>query len=173
MRPTVYWVEVIGRGQLFVMAKPVAGEWIGEEFAGIAAAGITRVVSLLEAKEAYELGLQDEARWCTQHEMDFINYPIADRGVPSVVREFALLTRKVHNDIATGMNTVIHCRAGIGRTGLVAAGVLLHTGLEPAEAFESVSRARGVQVPDTDEQCQWLLEHENEVRGWGKTLRIP
>jgi predicted protein tyrosine phosphatase len=61
------------------------------------------------------------------------------------------------------MNTVIHCRAGIGRTSVVATGVLLHAGFEVTEAFEKISEIRGVQVPDTQEQYDWVLAKKNEI----------
>ena len=52
MRPQIYQVELIGSGFLAVMAKPVSGEWIDDEFSGIAGAGILQVVSLLEYQES-------------------------------------------------------------------------------------------------------------------------
>ena len=83
MGPTIYEIEKIGSGFLAVMAKPVAGEWIDDEFAGIAAAGIRQVASLLEPSEAIEVGLGDEQKVCERHGMRFLTYPLADRGLPS------------------------------------------------------------------------------------------
>ena len=60
MRPSIYQVELIGSGSLSVMAKPVSGEWIDDEFAAIAESGIARIVSLLERSESYEVGLENE-----------------------------------------------------------------------------------------------------------------
>ena len=62
-----------------------------------------------------------------------------------------------------GINTVIHCRAGIGRTSLVTAGVLLQAGFEPDEAFEHIGKARGMAVPDTDEQRDWVVANHLEI----------
>jgi hypothetical protein len=45
---TIYEIENISSGYLAVIVKPVAGEWINDEFDGIAAAGIRQIVSLLE-----------------------------------------------------------------------------------------------------------------------------
>lgn len=61
-------------------------------------------------------------------------------------------------DAANGLNTVIHCRADIGRTGVVAAGVLLHCGFEPLEAIEHISKLRDVAVPDTQEQIDRVVK---------------
>jgi protein-tyrosine phosphatase len=163
MKPDIYNVEMIGSGFLAVMAKPVSGEWIEDEFLGIAKAGIKQIVSLLEIHEEYELGLQDERNLAKQNDMDFVSFPIKDRSLPNSVSEFSKLTKKLYQDIATGKNTVIHCRAGIGRTGIVAAGVLLHCGFEAEAAFKHISTKRGVQVPDTDEQRNWICSNYDAI----------
>ncbi|WP_373565862.1 protein-tyrosine phosphatase family protein [Microbulbifer okhotskensis] len=56
----------------------------------------------------------------------------------------------------------MHCRAGIGRTGMVAAAILLRSGLEPMEAFQLFSSKRCVQVPD--EQITWLIEKQAIIK---------
>ncbi len=145
------------------MAKPIAGEWVDDEFAGIAATGIRQVASLLEAAEAFEVGLGDEQQVCERHGLRFIPYPIPDRGLPTSVADFAAFTKNLYHQIAGGESTVVHCRAGIGRTGIVAAGVLLHAAFEPDEAFAQVSKHRGVEVPDTDEQRSWLSDNYHEI----------
>lgn len=163
MGPTFYEVELIGSGFLAVMAKPVAGEWIDEEFSGLHDAGIRQVVSLLEDKEAFELGLAAEDALCEKHGLHFISFPIPDRGLPASVHDFATLARSIYHETAGGKNTVIHCRAGIGRTGLLAAGVLLHAAFDVDEAFEHISKRRGVEVPDTEEQRSWLASNFEEI----------
>jgi len=163
MRPDVYQVELIGSGFLAVMAKPVSGEWIEDEFLGIANEGILQIVSLLESHETYEVGLQKEKELTEINGMKFISYQIKDRGLPDSVEYFGKFTKNLYHEIADGKNTVIHCRAGIGRTGLVAAGVLLHCGFTPEEAFEHISEKRGVKVPDTEEQQNWLKLNYSEI----------
>jgi protein-tyrosine phosphatase len=163
MRPRLDEVELIGSGFLAVMAKPVAGEWIDEEFSGLAAAGIGKVVSLLESAEQYEVGLVDEDAYCRKHNMEFVSYAIPDRGLPSSITGFAKFTLGLYGEISGGKSTVVHCRAGIGRAAVVASGVLLHAGFTPKDAFAQISKVRGVRVPDTDEQYQWILKHFKEI----------
>lgn len=152
-------MERIGDGILAVMAKPVAGEWVEDEIRAIAQQGMHRIVSLLELPEEREVGLSEERRLAEKHGMQFLSYPIQDRGVPCSVQEFGGFVGKIYRSVHTGVNTVIHCRAGIGRTGLVTAAVLLHCGYKPLEAFALVSKKRGVLVPDTEEQSEWLEQH--------------
>jgi protein-tyrosine phosphatase len=163
MRPQIYIVELIGSGFLAVMAKPVSGEWIEDEFRGIAHEGVHQIVSLLEQQEAYEVGLHDEKALTEKNGMEFVSFPIQDRGLPHSVKEFKNLIMHLYHQIAGGKNTVIHCRAGIGRTGVVAAGLLIQCGFDPDQALTHISRKRGVQVPDTIEQRDWLLAHHNEL----------
>lgn len=158
MGPDIYQIELIGNGSLSVMAKPVAGEWIDDEFSGIARWGINRVVSLLERREAFEVGLGSEQAFVEKHGMEFISFPIRDRGLPVSVKEYLRLTKFLYQEAADGLDTVVHCRAGIGRTGIIAAGVLLHCGFEPIEAIDHISEKRGVTVPDTQEQIDWVVK---------------
>ncbi|PHS03238.1 MAG: protein tyrosine phosphatase [Blastopirellula sp.] len=163
MKPSIYNVELIGSGILAVMAKPVAGEWIEDEFLGIANAGILQIVSLLEIDEAVSVGLQEEESLCIKNGIKYISFAIRDRCLPESVNEFGKFTKRLYQEIAGGINTVIHCRAGIGRTGIVAAGVLLHCGFDPNEAFEHISSKRGIQVPDTEEQREWVISNHNDI----------
>ncbi len=164
MGPDIYTVTEIGRGFLAVMAKPVAGEWIDDEFLGIARFGIKCLVSLLESHEIRDLGLSKAPMLCELNGVDYINFPIPDRGVPALSPKIYGLIEGIHQRIHRGENTVIHCRAGIGRTGLLAASILVKDGYSPVEAFALVSKARGVQVPDTQEQYDWVVGSRDKLQ---------
>ena len=158
MSPDIYKIELIGSGSLSVMAKPVSGEWIEDEFSGLANWGVDRVVSLLETNESFEVGLGQEKQLTEKYEMISVHYPIPDRGLPNSVQDYLDFTKRLYHEAAGGLNTVVHCRAGIGRTGVVAAGVLLHCGFEPQDAIEHISKLRGVAIPDTQEQIDWVVK---------------
>ena len=110
-QPTIYPIQTIGAGSLSVMARPVPGEWIEDEFAGIARLGISHIVSLLEHEEAIDVGLEEEPQLAEQYGMQFTSYPIADRCLPASIEEFADFTRALYQGILTGSHTVVHCRA--------------------------------------------------------------
>ncbi len=164
MRPNIYKVTEIGNGFLAIMAKPVAGEWIEEEFLGIAKFGVKCLVSLLEPHEIKELGLSKAPLLCESNGIKYINFPIKDRGLPSSSSTTFKLIKNLHSQILLGENTVIHCRAGIGRTGLIAASLLVLHGYNTTEAFTSVSKARGITVPDTAEQYAWVVENQRNLK---------
>jgi protein tyrosine/serine phosphatase len=96
--------------------------------------------------------LVDEAAEARTHDLAFVSYPILDRGVPSNTSTFSHLLETIHLDLEQGKNVLVHCRQGIGRTGLVAASLLVRDGMEPESAVQEVSRVRGVQIPETPAQ---------------------
>jgi len=62
-----------------------------------------------------------------------------------------------------GKSVAVHCRQGIGRSGLIAAGVLMSSGIAAEKATEVVSAARGLPVPETPGQLQWLRHLPSEL----------
>jgi protein-tyrosine phosphatase len=163
LQPQIYKIKVLGSGFLAAMAKPAPGEYIEQEFSGIVEAGINAIVSLLEPSEARELGLGDERQLAEKNGMRFISFPIVDMNLPASLQSFHELTAALYQQVLSGTNTVIHCRAGIGRTGMVTAGVLLHSGMTPQAAFELISEKRGVSVPDTGAQRDWVVANSRSI----------
>jgi protein-tyrosine phosphatase len=67
----------------------------------------------------------------------------------------SLLT-KLASLLDQGKKVVVHCRQGVGRSGLVAAGLLMTSGMSAEKAIETVSAARTVTIPETPAQLQWI-----------------
>src|SRR5262249_13299329 len=135
MRSEIHWIEAPTPGRLAIMPRPRAGDWLDDEIAGWRTAGIDTVVSLLEPEEVAELGLQQEATLCHQHGMEFLSFPIRDRDVPASAHAAAALVRTIARQAGAGKTVAIHCRAGIGRSSLIAACILLSVGVDPDAAF--------------------------------------
>jgi len=155
MTSNIYWIEHRSGGRLAIMARPRAGEWLDDEVENWRAAGVQVVVSLLELDEEAELGLQAESDACRSRNIEFIRFPISDRGVPADRNAAVSLARML---ASSGRPTAIHCRAGIGRSSLMAALVLVQSGQTPDEAFDRIQSARGLSVPDTDAQREWIRQ---------------
>jgi len=100
--------------------------------------------------------LRYEAREAEAHGIEFLSLPIPDRQAPSGEARTATILEKLDIALLSGKNVVVHCRQGIGRSGLVAASLLVMKGLDPETAVQSVSEARGVPVPETAEQRRWV-----------------
>ena len=152
----IYWIDGISCGRLAIVGRPRAGDWLADEIADWKASGLTDIVSLLEEFEVRETGLTHEACWAAQAGLSFQSFPIPDRGVPASVPAAHTLWVGLADKVRNGQAVGIHCRASIGRAGLITAGVLAQLGIPLEEAWRRTSAARGRPVPDTDEQRQWL-----------------
>jgi protein-tyrosine phosphatase len=156
MGTELHWVDGPWPGKLALASRPRGGDWLKDEVLGWQRAGIDEVISLLTPQEESDLDLQEEAREVKARGMEFTAFPIPDRQVPASETELAATLEKLEADLAAGKNLVVHCRQGIGRTGLVAACLLATKGLSPQAAVKSLSAARGIAVPETPEQRNWI-----------------
>lgn len=127
-----------------------------DETAGWRRAGVDTVVSLLENDEAVQLQLAQEREAAESKGIDFISFPIPDRGVPASVSAVVSLLKRIVAALEDGKNVAVHCRQSVGRSGLIAAGVLIASGIETEKVIDVVSIARGVTVPETPAQLEWL-----------------
>lgn len=159
----LFRIDSIGKGYLAVTAQPAQNGDAEMSIRDIAMQDIHQVVSLLDTVESRALGLEHEAVLVSGQSMHFVSYPIADMGLPASVGDFARLSLTLFQQIDSGVNTLIHCRGGIGRSGLLAAAVLLHGGRNVQQAFARVSLMRGEVVPETEQQGDWLRLHQNVI----------
>jgi len=154
-------------GRLATMARPRGGDWLDDEISRLRRAGITALVSLLEPEEAAELNLENEQQICGANGIDYHSMPVPDRGVPSSRDAFDDLARTLLHALAAARTIAIHCRAGIGRSSLLAARILIEAGVAANEAWARISKARGLEGPDTREQRHWL---EGDLRRVGPSV---
>ncbi len=156
MRADLHWVEGPWPGRLAVGARPRGGDWLSDEVDTWKRAGIGGVLSLLTKEEEQDLGLLDEARIVRSQGLEFSSFPIQDRQVPKSESELTEALTRAGEFLSQGKNLLIHCRQGIGRTGLVAACLLVRSGMSPGAAIEVVSAGRGLAIPETNEQREWI-----------------
>lgn len=146
-----YLVDVPAAGRLAIMPAPQR-----EDFEAMAREGVALVVSLLPDEEAARLALGDEARRCRRAGIDFLNLPIADFSVPEDFEATAAFVTALADQISGGDTVAVHCRAGIGRSGMITSAILVALGETPEAAIAAVSAARGCPVPETDAQRAWI-----------------
>ncbi|MCA1375932.1 protein-tyrosine phosphatase family protein [Bradyrhizobium sp. IC4061] len=159
------WIEIQAAGRIAIMARPRADEWLEMEVIEWKDARVDLVVSLLEREEVSELGLQREDEVCRSNGIDFISFPIPDRGLPESRPEASQIARLLASGLRDGRSMAIHCRAGIGRSSVIAACALICSGIQAKEALELIGASRGLIVPDTDEQRDWVMTFGQAERG--------
>jgi len=136
--------------------RPRGGDWLDDEVGAWRRAGIDAVASLLTEEEASDLGLEQERELCEAKGIRFHSLPIVDRGVPASHADTLAFLRGLDAALNRGANVAVHCRQGIGRSGLIAVGLLVENGLTPEAAVRRTSDARGIAIPETEEQRGWI-----------------
>lgn len=163
MIPKLYWIPGPWLGRLAVAARPRGGDWLEDEARAWRSAGLDVVVSLLEKDEAAELGLDFEDDAAKSNCIQFVSFPIRDRGVPKSTQRSLSLLKSIEAALNDGKTVAVHCRQGVGRSGLIAAGILIASGAGVEKAIDAVSAARGESIPETREQLHWLQHLPSEL----------
>ena len=156
MKPKLFWIPGPWRGKLAVTSRPRGGDWLDDEIKSWRKAGLDVVVSLLEKDEAAEFELGAEGEVAESKGIRFVSFPIPDRGLPASTQEALSLFSALATELERGKNVAVHCRQGIGRSGLIAAAVLFASGMGVDNALEVVSAARGEAIPETAVRLQWI-----------------
>ena len=152
----LYWLNGPWKGKLALAARPRGDDWLESDVADWKSEGIGAVLSLLTLEEQRELGLRDESNEVRRQGLEFFSFPIPDLQVPRSEAKLAETLDQLTHDLSAGKNVLVHCRQGIGRTGLVAVCLLIKSGLSPGAAVDLASAARGMAVPETPEQRDWI-----------------
>jgi protein-tyrosine phosphatase len=158
----VFWIDGEPRVRLAVVLRPRPEDWLEEDLRRYSDSGIQTLVSLLEPREAAWLGLSLEETLAYQVGMEFLNYPIPDVHVPDSTARFRAFVSGLADGLRADRSVGVHCRGSVGRSTVTAACTLIHLGWKADAAIEAIQRARGCDVPDTEEQRKWILNYKAE-----------
>jgi protein-tyrosine phosphatase len=152
----LYWIKNADSLRLAIAARPRGGDWLGDDLARLKNSGIEVLISMLTQNETEELGLLLEREGSGACGIDYLNFPIDDRTVPRNVQEFHLFVDHIAAQLKAGKAIAVHCRAGIGRSSMLAACALIRLGLTSTSALDLIQKGRGLSVPDTPEQRTFI-----------------
>lgn len=159
MKATIYSIKEAAPNCMAIVARPRGDDWLCDELSGLSQEGIDVLVSMLTQEETKELGLHRELEECEAIGIKFVSLPIPDRSVPSDKDGFLHVVEQLVELVRAGRFLGVHCRAGIGRSSMLAVSVLMRLGWDADKAFYAVESARGCSIPDTPEQRQWVIQN--------------
>jgi protein-tyrosine phosphatase len=131
---------LLGNGKVGLARCPgVMGYDLQQEIREIKDSGASLLVSLLPDDDYYHACRPDEfIRALEEAGLEQLSHPIIDLGVPEDLDAYVKDVVSIAERVKKGEKIVIHCLAGIGRTGMTAACVLVALGCGPARARELV-----------------------------------
>lgn len=166
-----YWVVP---GLLLAGEHPVGQtrEKTAERLKKLLAAGIECFVDLTKPAELsrYDTDLP--------FHVEYTRSPIKDHGLPGSRGQMTEILDHVCNSMRAGRPVYVHCRAGIGRTGMVIGCLLVERGLPGDGALDELNRLwqqckrsrSWAYIPETDEQAAYVREWKPSLRMGGFEL---
>ena len=152
MKTRIFWLNE----NLGIMPRPLGGDYLMEEIENWKKLEVNTVVSFLTDEENEELGLEYERMDCRKEGFDFIKFPIDNHQVPDSYLKTKELVNSLIDKINQNNKILMHCRGGIGRVSIISASILsILQNVSVKQSFENISKIRGLDVPDTDEQIVW------------------
>lgn len=155
--PNTYWVEP---GRLLAGEHPYGADDADtrERLERMREAGIDCFIDLTHANET-----QGYRRWLPA-QTKYLNCPIRDVDVPDAVVLMHHIQKNIRSALQFGRHVYVHCRAGIGRTGIVIGCYLVEKGLTGEAALKELNvlwrqSARSKSwptVPQTPQQAAYI-----------------
>lgn len=129
--------------------------------------GASTVMTLIEPHEFELLQVATLGQAVTRLGLRWIHLPIRDVDVPDQRFELGWQSAgpEIHQRLDAGERIVIHCRGGVGRTGLVAAQILVERGCHSRDAIHRVRAVRSGAI-ETRAQEQYVLSLQPAAAQW-------
>jgi len=147
-------------GRLILSGHPAALPGLSAEqaVAHYARLGVRTLLTLLRPEELHALGLEHLQVLCVSNGLEWQHAPIADHQAPDPDFESWWMRHgpALHQQLDEGAAVAIHCWGGKGRTGTIAARILIERGLAPDAAIAAVRQCRPGAI-ETAAQVQYVL----------------
>ena len=128
-------------------ANAISGDWdrdLDLDLKRINDWGAVALVSLMEKEEMAWYGVAMLPEKAVQSGLDYYHLPIVDMDIPDEYFEDCWQTTgtNLRNYLVSGKSIVIHCLGGLGRTGTIAARLLVELGTDPETAIRRIRTTR-------------------------------
>jgi protein-tyrosine phosphatase len=149
-------VAVPGGGTILIAPMPGRGGRLAEDVALIAEARPVCVVSMTEQGEMREAGAGAVPDLLAARGIRWSHFPVRDFGVPDAAdARWPPLAAALHAALDRGGTVFLHCMGGKGRSGMVAARLLVEREVDPKAAIAAVRAARPGAI-ETAAQEAWV-----------------
>tara|TARA_Y100001970_G_scaffold121155_1_gene150284 strand:+ start:723 stop:1250 length:528 start_codon:yes stop_codon:yes gene_type:complete len=159
------------KGKIFLTCFPGrSGEKISfeediflEELRNFSSQNSSPIITLVEDKEIKRLcDKKFFVRKIYSHNLKWIHMPIVDLKAPdhNFMEKWQITKVLLKNDLIEGKNIILHCMGGKGRSGTIAAILLIEFGTKHKEAIEIVREKRKGAI-ETKEQEDFILSYKN------------
>lgn len=150
---------------LFTPCPATKGTSLIEAVTTLKQAGATGIITLMADAELAENGASDLGLVCQQTGLQWYQLPVADDAAPAADFQAAWQQHaaEILQRLQAGETLAIHCKGGSGRTGLIAAQIVLAAGgeLDMTIAAVQALRPRALQQPAHLVYLQQLATQES------------
>ncbi|MBM7457233.1 protein-tyrosine phosphatase [Oceanisphaera litoralis] len=139
------WSLPIQQGTLLLTPCPgTQGIELCESLSQLKAGGATAIITLMTAAELSEEGFQDFSSAVKAAGLDWFHLPVPDDDLPGADFDLAwnACSAALLQRLQSGDTLALHCKGGSGRTGLVAAKLMLAAGCPPEAAITAIQALR-------------------------------
>lgn len=138
--------------------RSIAGDWdrdLALDIDAIRSWGATTIVTLLEDQEFTEVAVVELPERVRNAGMQWVHIAIPDKHAPTASFEAAWQEHGpiLHQRLERGERILIHCMGGIGRTGTVAARLLIERGVPIETAIAEVRRVRNGAIETAGQEA--------------------
>ena len=116
--------------------------------------GADAVICLVEPLELTAMGVPDYAQGLRNHGLTLFHLPIRDMSTPGQAFEnaWARHAEELNELLSVSSHIVVHCAAGLGRTGMFCAEILVRMGWSAEDAIQKVRCIRPGAIETRDQE---------------------
>ena len=134
----------LGNGTLALCRMPGAVTPLADDIDRLLNLPVGAVLTLTPLHELGQAGAADLPGLLAQRGVAWHYLPIADFGAPLPAQDadWRALSAQLHARLDRGETIAIHCRAGMGRTGMIALRLMCERGEDPQQALARLRACR-------------------------------
>jgi protein-tyrosine phosphatase len=133
---------------------------LSADFAVLKALSVDLLINLMEVPEGVRYGMADYDAEAERVGLTVRRFPIVDVNVPRDIPAFSALVAELHAELMGGKTIVVHCLGGLGRSGTLAACLLIRTGLNAEDAIVLTRRCRPNAIEGNQDEFIRLFAHK-------------